>query len=77
MSKIYTESEYTTVTVDDDDMMVNIKDKLRSLRKVERDIFMTYVNEGTYAAVAAKYNVSAPTAKSYINIIREKIKICI
>lgn len=77
MSKIYTESEYTTVTVDDDDMMVNIKDKLRNLRKVERDIFMTYVNEGTYAAVAAKYNVSAPTAKSYINIIREKIKICI
>lgn len=77
MSKIYTESEYTTVTVDDDDMMVNIKDKLRSLRKVERDIFMTYVNEGTYAAVADKYNVSAPTAKSYINIIREKIKICI
>lgn len=77
MSKIYTESEYTTITVDDDDMMVNIKDKLRSLRKVERDIFMTYVNEGTYAAVAAKYNVSAPTAKSYINIIREKIKICI
>lgn len=77
MSRLYTEDEYTTVTQEDDDMMVNIKDTLRSLRKVERDIFMTYVNEGTYAAVADKYNVSAPTAKSYINIIREKIKICI
>ena len=76
MSKLYTEDEYTTVTKEDDDMMVNIKEKLRSLRKVERDIFMTYVNEGTYAAVADKYNVSAPTAKSYINIIREKFRVC-
>jgi hypothetical protein len=72
--KIYTEDEYTTVTEEDDDRIVNIKEKLKKFRKVERDIFLTYVNEGTYAAVAKKYNVSAPTAKSYINIIKEKLK---
>lgn len=69
----YTEIDYLTVTENDDDVMVGIKDKLKGMRKVERDIFMTYVNEGTYAAVAKKYNVSAPTAKSYIMTIKYKL----
>lgn len=69
----YTTEEYVTVNKDDDDRLVNIKEKLLNLKKVERDIFLVYVNEGSYAAVAKKYNVSAPTAKTYINIIKSKL----
>lgn len=69
----YIEEDYITVTDEDDDTVVTIKEKLKGLRKVERDIFLTYVNANTYAAVAKKYNVSGPTAKSYINIIKEKL----
>lgn len=69
----YTTEEYVTVNKDDDDRLVNIKERLMNLKKVERDIFLVYVNEGSYAAVAKKYNVSAPTAKTYINIIKNKL----
>lgn len=69
----YTTEEYVTVNKDDDDRLVNIKERLMNLKKVERDIFLVYVNEGSYAAVAKKYNVSAPTAKSYISIIKKKL----
>lgn len=69
----YTTEEYVTVNKDDDDRLVNIKERLMNLKKVERDIFLVYVNEGSYAAVAKKYNVSAPTAKTYINIIKSKL----
>lgn len=74
MSKRYIEEDYLMITEEDDDLMVGIKEKLMKLKRVERDIFMVYVNSGTYASVAKKYNVSAPTAKSYINIIRDKLK---
>ena len=66
--------EYTAVDrMNDDDLIVGIKERLLNLKKVERDIFLVYVNEGSYAAVAKKYNVSAPTAKSYISIIKKKL----
>lgn len=70
----YTTEEYTAVDrMNDDDLIVGIKERLLNLKKVERDIFLVYVNEGSYAAVAKKYNVSAPTAKSYISIIKKKL----
>lgn len=70
----YTAEEYTAVDrMNDDDLIVGIKERLLNLKKVERDIFLVYVNEGSYAAVAKKYNVSAPTAKSYISIIKKKL----
>lgn len=68
--------EYLTPTEEDDDQMIGIKENLRKLRPVELKIFMTYVDLGTYAATAREFNVSAPTIKSYINKIKEKI-ICI
>lgn len=70
----YDEVDYLTVTDEDDDRIVRIKEKLKDFRKVERDIFLTYVEEGTYAAVARRYNVSAPTAKTYITMIKNKLK---
>lgn len=68
--------EYLTPTEEDDDTMLGIKENLKKLRPVELKIFMTYVHLGTYAATAREFNVSAPTIKSYINKIKEKI-ICI
>lgn len=73
-NRTYIEDDYITVNKDDDDEMVGIKEKLKNLKRVEREIFLIYVNSGTYAAVAKKYNVSAPTAKSYIMMIKEKLK---
>ena len=70
----YTAEEYTVIDrMNDDDLIAGIKERLLNLKKVERDIFLVYVNEGSYAAVAKKYNVSAPTAKSYISIIKKKL----
>lgn len=75
MSKIEKDDieEYVKITEEDDDRMVKIKNNIRKLKPVELQIFMTYVHLGTYAATAREYNVSAPTIKTYINKIKEKI----
>ena len=58
----------------DDDRLYEIKDALKRLRPVERKIFLTYVELGTYSGVAREFGVSVPTACNYIRNIREKIK---
>lgn len=60
--------------IEDDDMMYAIKEAIKSLRPVERKIFLTYVELGTYSGVAREYGVSVPTACNYIRNIRERIK---
>lgn len=66
------ESDYLP-TKDDDDRMLMIKNALQSLRPIERKIWLTYTELGTYTAVAREYNVSVPTAAKYLKIIRKKI----
>lgn len=68
--------EYITITEEDDDVMVDIKTRLRELKPMERKIFLTYTELGTFAATAREFNVSPPTIKTYINNIKEKI-LCI
>lgn len=58
----------------DDDRIYSIKEALKRLRPVERKIFLTYVELGTYSGVAREFGVSVPTACNYIRNIREKIK---
>lgn len=58
---------------EDDDLMWKIKTALTLLRPVERTIFMTFVEGGTYTSVAKAYGVSVPTARTYILRIKEKI----
>ena len=45
----------------------------RYVRMNEDVITVDYVECGTFAALARKYNVSAPTAKTYIMRLKEKI----
>ncbi len=66
------ESDYLPTPQDDDEMLL-IKSALQGLRPIERKIWLTYTELGTYTAVAREYNVSVPTAAKYLKIIRKKI----
>lgn len=66
------EEEYRP-TMEDDDRMYKLKMAIRSLRPVERKIFLTYVESGTYSETARTFHVSVPTAKRYIIEIKERI----
>lgn len=61
------------VNEEDDDTMVCIKEAIADLRPVERTIWLKYVETDNYSAVAREYSVSVPTAKKYINEIKNKI----
>ena len=63
--KIHNE-DYLPDSMVDDEQMFLIKDAIQKLKPVERKIFLTYCEGGTYTAVAKTYNVSVPTAKRYI-----------
>jgi DNA-directed RNA polymerase specialized sigma24 family protein len=65
--------EYEFNEWEDDDRMKTIKDALQSLRPVERKIFLTYVESGTYSETARTFKVSVPTAKKYLVEIKNKL----
>lgn len=58
---------------DEDDEMYRLKEAIAKLTPVERKIFLTYAELGSYAQTARQFNVSAPTAKTYINNVKDKI----
>lgn len=70
--KIY-DPDYEPNRMEDDEMIFKIKQAIQELRPVERKIFLTYTEGGTYTAVAKTYNVSVPTARTYVHKIIEKI----
>ena len=57
----------------DDERIYAIKEAIQELRPVERKIFLTYVEGGTYTSVAQTYGVSVPTAKKYILQVINKV----
>lgn len=63
----------TTPTEDDDDTMIAIKTAISKMKRMEQRLWFDYIDVGTYAALARKYNVSAPTAKTYIMSLKKKI----
>lgn len=69
--------EYITPMAEDDDEMLLIKEAISKLNGVQRKIYLSYVENGTYTATAEEFGVSIPTIKTYINningIIREYI----
>lgn len=67
------EQEYFP-TIEDDDRMADIKERLFNLTEAERRIFLIYLDEGTYAGVAKFFGVSRPTARKYVKKILEKLK---
>ncbi len=65
--------DYEPNTDKDDDKMLHIKEAVDSLNSLQKKIFLTYCELGSYAALARYYKVSKPTAKKYIQQIRDKI----
>lgn len=66
-------NEYTEIQMTDDDTLRVIKETIDNMRPMEQRLWIDYVESGTFAALARKYNVSAPTAKTYIMRLRDKI----
>ena len=66
-------NEYTEIQITDDDTLMVIKATIEKMRPMEQRLWIDYVECGTFAALARKYNVSAPTAKTYIMRLKEKI----
>lgn len=66
--------EYKPDTLEDDDLLYTLKEAIQNLRPVERKIFLTYTELGTYTQAAKTFHVSVPTIRKYLAEIREKIK---
>lgn len=60
-------------TIDDDDKMFHIKEVVNSLNTVQKKIFLTYCEIGTYAGTAREFGVCIPTVKKYIKHIKQLI----
>jgi len=67
--------EYLPNDMVDDDLMLRIKEAVQRLNTIQKKIFLTYVELGSYAATGREFGVSTPTAKKYINEIKSKLKI--
>lgn len=66
--------EYITPSVEDDDEMLLVKEAISKLNGVQRKIYLSYVENGTYTATAEEFGVSIPTIKTYINNINGIIR---
>lgn len=66
-------TEYDYKEWEDDDRMYRLKASLNTLRPVEKKIFLTYTELGTYTETAKYFKVSVPTIRKYITQIRAKI----
>lgn len=68
------EEEYITHGPDEDDELYLLKDALKyALNTLERKIFITYLENETYAATAKIFRVSVPTLAKYITGLKRKI----
>lgn len=68
------EEEYLLHNENEDDEMYLLKESLRNaLNPIERKIFITYMELGTYVATAKAFKVSIPTVTTYINNLKNKI----
>lgn len=68
------EEEYLIHNEDEDDELYLMKEALKyALNPLERKIFITYTELGTYADTAKAFNVSIPTVSKYVGGLRQKI----
>lgn len=68
------EEEYTTHNDWENDEVYWLKEALlNALNPLERKIYITYLENGTYAAVAKMFKVTTPTVSRYINNLKTKI----
>ena len=68
------EEEYTTHNDREDDEMYWTREALKNeLNDVERKIYITYLENETYAATAKLFKVSTPTVCKYIKGLQNRI----
>lgn len=68
------EEEYLIHNDDEDDELYWLKEALKhALNKVERKIYITYLELGTYTATAKAFNVSQPTVTKYLQNLKRKL----
>lgn len=65
--------EEYALSIEDDDKVASIKEKLFRLSEVEQRIILLYIDCESYSEVARQFHCSAPTVKTYILRIKEKI----
>lgn len=65
--------EYAPNKMEDDDKMLHIKEAVDSLNTIQKKIFLTYCEIGTYAGTAREFQVCVPTVKKYIKHIKQII----
>lgn len=65
--------EYEPNEMEDDDKMLHIKEAVNSLNSIQKKIFLTYVENQTYAQTARDFGVCVQTVKKYIKHIKELI----
>lgn len=65
--------EYTTITDDDDDEMVYLKERIMKLDAADRLILLLYAEEQSQRAVGEMFNVSHSTILKELRRIRKEI----
>lgn len=68
------EEEYLLHNDQEDDEMYWLKEGLKNaLNPLERKIYITWLENETYAATAKLFKVTTPTLSAYINNLKKKI----
>lgn len=68
------EEEYITHNEDEDDELYWCKEALKqAITPLERKIYITYLEQGSYAAASRCFKVCVQTFKKYINKLKAKI----
>lgn len=62
--------EYEPNEFEDDDKMMHIKEVVDSLNYIQKKIWLTYCEIGTYAGTARSFGVCVPTVKKYLKNIK-------
>lgn len=67
------ERDYLTITKDDDDELVALKNKVSRLSQVDKIIFLLYVEHGSLRKIAKILDVSLTTAHKRVKAIKKKL----
>lgn len=67
------EAEYMEHLDTDNDEMYHIKEAIRKLTPLQRKIYVTYLECGTYTDTAKAFKVAVPTVKKYLTRLTERI----
>lgn len=68
------EEEYMEHLDEDDDELYWTKEAIAKMSKLQRKIYVTYLECGTYAGTAKVFKVSVPTLKKYVNNLTAGIR---